>query len=307
MLLNPLRDRIKNFEKKVDEKYDFEQKERASLKGEIKMLHDLNKKISEEAHNLTTALKGDSKKQGNWGELILDRILESSGLIKGEEYFTQETVYSDSGERFQPDVIIHLPEQKHIIIDSKVSLVAYERFVNAETESEQENWLKAHVSSVKTHIKNLSEKNYQAAKGVSSPEFVLMFMPIESSFSLSVRADDELFNFAWDKRIVIVSPSTLLATLRTVASIWKQDRQTKNAIEIAEKSGLLYDKFVGFIDDMRKIGDRLDSTQKVYQEGMKKLTEGSGNLVRKAEELRKMGAKAQKQLPADLLDMGDEE
>jgi len=307
LLLNPLRDRIKDFEKKVDEKYDFEQKERASLKGEIKVLHELNKKISEEAHNLTTALKGDTKKQGNWGELILDRILESSGLIKGEEYFTQETVYSDSGERFQPDVIIHLPEQKHIIIDSKVSLVAYERFVNSETESDQENWLKAHVSSVKTHIKNLSEKNYQSAKGVSSPEFVLMFMPIESSFSLSVRADDELFNYAWDKRIVVVSPSTLLATLRTVASIWKQDRQTKNAIEIAEKSGLLYDKFVGFIEDMRKIGDRLDSTQKVYQEGMKKLTDGSGNLVRKAEELRKMGARAQKQLPSELLDMGDEE
>jgi len=307
LLLNPLRDRIKDFEKKVDEKYDFEQKERASLKGEIKVLHELNKKISEEAHNLTTALKGDTKKQGNWGELILDRILESSGLIKGEEYFTQETVYSDSGERFQPDVIIHLPEQKHIIIDSKVSLVAYERFVNSETESDQESWLKAHVSSVKTHIKNLSEKNYQSAKGVSSPEFVLMFMPIESSFSLSVRADDELFNYAWDKRIVVVSPSTLLATLRTVASIWKQDRQTKNAIEIAEKSGLLYDKFVGFIEDMRKIGDRLDSTQKVYQEGMKKLTDGSGNLVRKAEELRKMGARAQKQLPPELLDMGDEE
>jgi len=307
LLLNPLRDRIKDFEKKVDEKYDFEQKERASLKGEIKVLHELNKKISEEAHNLTTALKGDTKKQGNWGELILDRILESSGLIKGEEYFTQETVYSDSGERFQPDVIIHLPEQKHIIIDSKVSLVAYERFVNSETESDQESWLKAHVSSVKTHIKNLSEKNYQSAKGVSSPEFVLMFMPIESSFSLSVRADDELFNYAWDKRIVVVSPSTLLATLRTVASIWKQDRQTKNAIEIAEKSGLLYDKFVGFIEDMRKIGDRLDSTQKVYQEGMKKLTDGSGNLVRKAEELRKMGARAQKQLPSELLDMGDEE
>lgn len=307
VILKPLRENIEKFEKKVEEKYDNEQKERASLKGEIKVLHELNKKISEEAHNLTTALKGDSKKQGNWGELILERILENSGLIKGEEYFTQQSTLNDAGSRIQPDVIIQLPDDKQIIIDSKVSLVAYERFVNADDIADQERFLKDHVNSVKRHINELFEKNYHSGKGLNSPEFVLMFMPIESSFSASVRADDELFNYAWDKRIVIVSPSTLLATLRTVASIWKQDRQTKNALDIAEKSGRLYDKFVGFIEDMQKIGDRLQSTQKVYDEGMKKLSEGSGNLVRRAEELKKMGARANKQLPNEILGLEDED
>jgi DNA recombination protein RmuC len=306
-VLKPLRERIKEFEKKVDEKYDTEQKERASLKGEIKVLHDLNKRISEEAHNLTNALKGDSKKQGNWGELILERILESSGLIKDEEYSTQETTYNEDGDRLHPDVVIHLPEQKQIIIDSKVSLVAYEKVTNAEDDDERDRWLKQHMLSVKTHIKSLSDKNYHTSKGMNSPEFVLMFMPIESSFSMSVRADDELFNFAWDKRIVIVSPSTLLATLRTVASIWKQDRQTKNALEIAEKSGRMYDKFVGFVEDMKKIGDRLSTTQKAYDDGMNKLSDGTGNLVKKAEELRKMGAKTNKQLPSEILGLEDED
>lgn len=307
LILTPLRDRIRDFEKKVDEKYDNEQKERASLKGEIKTLHELNKQISQEAHNLTTALKGDSKKQGNWGELILERILESSGLIKGEEYITQQTTYNETGDRLFPDVVIQLPDDKQIIIDSKVSLVAYERFVNADEVEEQDKWLKAHVTSVKAHIKGLSDKNYHTSKGMNSPEFVLMFMPIESSFSASIRADDELFNFAWDKRIVIVSPSTLLATLRTVSSIWKQDRQTKNAVEIAKKSGLLYDKFVGFVKDMKTIGTRLESTQKAYDEGMKKLSEGRGNLVGKAEELREMGAKSSKQLPSEILGLEDED
>ena len=307
LILNPLRERIKDFEKKVDEKYDNEQKERASLKGEIKTLHELNKQISQEAHNLTTALKGDSKKQGNWGELILERILESSGLVKGQEYTTQDVTYNEEGDRLFPDVVIQLPDEKQIIIDSKVSLVAYERFVNAEDEEEQTRWLKTHVTSVKTHIKGLSDKNYHTSKGMNSPEFVLMFMPIESSFSASIRADDELFNFAWDKRIVIVSPSTLLATLRTVSSIWKQDRQTKNAIEIAQKSGDMYNKFVGFVEDMQKIGTRLNSTQTAYNDGMKKLSEGTGNLVRRAEELRKMGAKSTKQLPSEILGLEDED
>ncbi|MFC2176257.1 DNA recombination protein RmuC, partial [Bacteroidota bacterium] len=307
LILNPLRDRIKDFEKKVDEKYDTEQKERASLQGEIKLLHKLNQEISQEAHNLTVALKGDSKKQGNWGELILERILENSGLIKGEEYTTQETTYNESGDRLHPDVVIQLPDNKQIIIDSKVSLVAYERFVNSNVEEEQDKWLKTHVASVKTHIKSLSDKNYHTSKGMDSPEFVLMFMPIESSFSASIRADDELFNFAWDKRIVIVSPSTLLATLRTVSSIWKQDRQTKNAIEIAKKSGDMYNKFVGFIEDMQKIGSRLNSTQVAYNDGMKKLSEGTGNLVKRAEDLKKMGANTTKQLPSEILASEDED
>ena len=307
LILTPLRERIKDFEKKVDEKYDTEQKERASLKGEIKTLHELNKQISQEAHNLTTALKGDSKKQGNWGELILERVLENSGLIKGQEYTTQEMTYNEEGDRLFPDVVIQLPDNKQIIIDSKVSLVAYERFVNADEDDERDKWIKAHVASVKAHIKGLSEKNYHTSKGMNSPEFVLMFMPIESSFSASIRADDELFNFAWDKRIVIVSPSTLLATLRTVSSIWKQDRQTQNAIEIARKSGDMYNKFVGFVEDMQKIGSRLNSTQTAYNDGMKKLSEGTGNLVKRAEELRKMGAKANKQLPSEILGVEDED
>jgi len=307
LILTPLRERIKDFERKVDEKYDNEQKERASLKGEIKTLHELNKQISQEAHNLTTALKGDSKKQGNWGELILERVLENSGLIKGQEYTTQETTYNDEGDRLFPDVVIQLPDNKQIIIDSKVSLVAYERFVNADEDDERDKWIKAHVASVKTHIKSLSDKNYHTSKGMNTPEFVLMFMPIESSFSASIRADDELFTFAWDKRIVIVSPSTLLATLRTVSSIWKQDRQTQNAVEIAKKSGLLYDKFVGFVEDMQRIGSRLNSTQTAYNDGMKKLSEGSGNLVKKAEELRKMGAKSNKQIPNEILGLEDED
>ncbi|MFT4545547.1 MAG: DNA recombination protein RmuC [Bacteroidia bacterium] len=307
LILTPLRERIKDFEKKVDEKYDNEQKERASLKGEIKTLHELNKQISQEAHNLTTALKGDSKKQGNWGELILERVLENSGLIKGQEYTTQEMTYNEDGDRLFPDVVIQLPDEKQIIIDSKVSLVAYERFVNADEDDERDKWIKAHVASVKAHIKGLSEKNYHTSKGMNSPEFVLMFMPIESSFSASIRADDELFNFAWDKRIVIVSPSTLLATLRTVSSIWKQDRQTQNAIEIARKSGDMYNKFVGFVEDMQKIGSRLNSTQTAYNDGMKKLSEGTGNLVKRAEELRKMGAKANKQLPSEILGLEDED
>ena len=307
LILTPLRERIKDFEKKVDEKYDTEQKERASLKGEIKTLHELNKQISQEAHNLTTALKGDSKKQGNWGELILERVLENSGLIKDQEYTTQEMTYNEEGDRLFPDVVIQLPDDKQIIIDSKVSLVAYERFVNAEEDDERDKWIKAHVASVKAHIKGLSDKNYHTSKGMNSPEFVLMFMPIESSFSASIRADDELFNFAWDKRIVIVSPSTLLATLRTVSSIWKQDRQTQNAIEIARKSGDMYNKFVGFVEDMQKIGSRLNSTQTAYNDGMKKLSEGTGNLVKRAEELRKMGAKANKQLPSEILGVEDED
>ena len=306
-LLNPLKEKIKDFEEKVERSYGEEKKDKAELKGEIKQLMELNKKISEEANNLASALKGDSKKQGNWGEMILERILETSGLIKNQEYKTQDITYAETGERLYPDVVVYLPDEKHIIIDSKVSLVAYERFSSSEDEDERAKFLKLHVESVKTHIKGLSEKNYQVGVGINSPDFVLMFMPIESSFTLSIQADNELFNFAWERKIVIVSPSTLLATLRTVSSIWNHDRQSKNAQEIAKKSGQLYDKFVGFMEDMQKIGDRLESTQKVYNEGMKKLSDGSGNLVRRTEELKKMGAKATKSLPENLLEDQHEE
>ena len=218
-------------------------KDQTDLKAELKKLHDLNLKICDEANNLTRALKGDVKKQGNWGEMILERILERSGLTEGREYIKQESVLSENGQRFQPDVVIHLPDQKHIVVDSKVSLVAYERLVNAENEKDRPAFVKEHLQSVRSHIKILSEKHYQHSPNFNSPDFVLLFIPIESSFSIAVQEDQELFTYAWDNKVVIVSPSTLLATLRTIASIWQQENQTRNAIEIARQGGALYDKF----------------------------------------------------------------
>lgn len=300
-ILAPLRERIKDFEEKVERSYGEEKKEKAELKGEIKKLMELNQRISEEANNLATALKGDTKKQGNWGELILERIMESSGLQKDVEYRTQFSTRSLDDEVLRPDVVVMLPDDKHLIIDSKVSLVAYDRFVNSEDPEDQTRYLKAHIDSVKLHVKQLSEKAYHSARGVDTPEFVLMFMPIESSFSQAVKADNELFTFAWEKQVVIVSPSTLLATLRTVSAIWKQERQTRNALDIALKSGQLYDKFVGFTEDLLKIGRHLGQTQTAYTEATRKLSEGAGNIVRRTEELRKLGAKASKQIPQELL------
>ncbi|MCF8257887.1 MAG: DNA recombination protein RmuC [Flavobacteriales bacterium] len=300
-ILSPLRERIKDFEEKVERNYGEEKKEKAELKGEIKKLMELNQRISEEANNLATALKGDSKKQGNWGELILERIMESSGLQKDVEYRTQFSAKSLDDDILRPDVVVMLPDDKHLIIDSKVSLVAYDRFVNSDDADEQVRQLKAHIDSVKLHVKQLSEKAYHTARGMDTPEFVLMFMPIESSFSQAVKADNELFTYAWEKQVVIVSPSTLLATLRTVSAIWKQERQTRNALDIASKSGQLYDKFVGFAEDLLKIGRHLGQTQTAYTEATKKLSEGTGNIVRRTEELRKLGAKTSKRIPQELL------
>jgi DNA recombination protein RmuC len=246
-LLSPLKEKIQVFEKKVEDTYEKGLKDQTDLKAELKKLHDLNLKISDEANNLTRALKGDVKKQGNWGEMILERILERSGLTEGREYQKQESVLSEAGQRFQPDVVIHLPDQKHIVVDSKVSLVAYERLVNSDNEKDRIIHVREHLQSVRGHIKILSEKHYQHAQGFNSPDFVLLFIPIESSFSIAVQEDQDLFSFAWDNKVVIVSPSTLLATLRTIASIWQQENQNRNALEIARQSGALYDKFVGFI------------------------------------------------------------
>jgi DNA recombination protein RmuC len=307
-ILGPLRERIKDFEEKVERNYGEEKKEKAALGEQIKHLMELNHKISEEANNLASALKGDTKKQGNWGEMILERILESSGLVKDNEYFTQYSTTDHDGTILRPDVIIKLPDDKFIIIDSKVSLVAYDRYVNSEDADEQSRQLKAHIESVKMHVKLLSDKAYQNAKGMQTPDFVLMFMPIESSFSQAVKADNELFNFAWERKVVIVSPSTLLATLRTISAIWKQERQTRNAIIIAQKSGQLYDKFVGFAEDMNKIERHLGQTQSAFGEAKKKLSEGAGNLVRRSEELRKLGARTSKAIPEDLMaDSGHDE
>jgi DNA recombination protein RmuC len=305
-ILNPLKEKIKDFEQKVDVSYKTEAAERNSLKGEIKNLVELNKQISEEANNLAKALKGDTKKQGNWGEIILEKILERSGLVKDREYKTQVSIKNDEGSRQQPDVVIYLPDNKHIIIDSKVSLLAYDGFIKATVDEEREQRMKEHIASVKNHIRLLSEKSYQTSADFFSPDFVLLFMPIESSFSIAIQADQELFSFAWDRKIVIVSPTTLLATLKTIESIWKQERQTRNALEIAEQGGKLYDKFVGFIEDLTLIGKKMDEAKLNYTEAMKKLYEGKGNLVRSTEKLRELGAKSVKNLPASLVERSEE-
>jgi DNA recombination protein RmuC len=301
-LLNPLKEKLDGFEKQIQTKYDAQLKDTESLKTQIESLVNLNTKLSLEAENLTKALKGDYKKQGNWGEFILERILEMSGLRKGEEYFTQYSDENNEGKRIQPDVVIQLPEEKHIIIDSKVSLTDYERYISSTTDEDQTLFLKAHLNSVRNHIKGLSEKNYQTSKNLTAPDFVLLFIPIESSFSLAISNDAELFNFAWDKKIVLVSPATLLATLRTIANIWKQERQNKNALVIADQAGKLYDKFVGFVEDLTKIEKGLNSANKAYDEAINKLQTGRGNLINRVENLRTLGAKANKQLPEEFSD-----
>jgi len=305
-ILLPLKEKIEKFEKKVDDTYEKGLVDQSQLREAIKNLHELNKRISEEANNLTRALKSDSKKMGNWGEMILDRILEQSGLEKGKEYFNQYTDRSEEGTVLRPDVVIRLPEKKHIIIDSKVSLIAYDRFVNSTDENEKDRWQKAHVDSVREHIKGLSEKSYTAAITLDSPDFVLLFMPLESAFSLALQHDPELFNYAWQRRIVMVSPTTLLATLKTVESIWKHEKQTQNAMEIARQGTSLYEKFVNFISDLEKIGGQIDSLQHTYQDAHKKLTSGKGNLVRQAEKLKELGIKTEKSLSEKLLP-GNEE
>ena len=300
-LLSPLKEKIQVFEKKVEDTYEKGLKDQTDLKAELKKLHDLNLKISDDANNLTKALKGDVKKQGNWGEVILERILERSGLTEGREYRKQESVLSENGQRFQPDVVIYLPDQKHLVVDSKVSLVAYERLMNADNEKDRINFVKEHLQSVRSHIKNLSEKHYQHSPNFNSPDFVLLFVPIESSFSIAVQEDQDLFSYAWDNKVVIVSPSTLLATMRTIASIWQQENQTRNAMEIARQSGALYDKFVAFIEDMESIGKSLESTRRTYDQATSKLYMGNGNLVKRAENIKKLGAKTTKELPPEKL------
>ena len=305
ILLNPLKENIKAFEEKVDKVYNMEAAERNTLKGVISQLMELNKLISNEAQNLTKALKGDSKKQGNWGEVILERVLERSGLVRDREYRMQASLISADGNRLQPDVIIDLPDEKHLIIDSKVSLVAYERLVNAESEDDRKLFSKAHVESIRNHVNGLSAKNYHDLYQINSPDFVLLFIPIESSFSFAVQLDAELFSDAWEKRVVIVSPSTLLATLRTISSIWKQERQNRNVLEIARLSGAMYDKFVGFVGDMENIGKNIKQSQAAYDSAINKLTEGNGNLTKTAEKIKGLGAKANKQLDQKFIEEGE--
>ena len=301
-ILAPFKEKLENFEKKVEETYEKGKAETISLKSEVKMLSEQSAKLSKDAENLTKALKSDVKAQGNWGEVILERILEKSGLTKNQEYFIQNSITTEDGKRFQPDVIIKLPEDKNVIVDSKVSLIAYERFSSAENVEEQQGHLKEHIASIKAHVKGLSDKNYQSLYGIDGLDFVLLFIPIEGAFSAAVQYDNTLFQDAFDKNVVIVSTSTLLATLRTIASIWKQEKQTQNAIEIARQGGALYDKFVGLTEDLLNLGKQMDTAKKSYEGAMNKMSSGSGNLIKRAEDLRKLGLKTSKQIEQKLID-----
>lgn len=300
-LLKPLGEKISDFQKRVEETHKEDLKGRSSLDQHLKTLQELNQKMSEEAKNLTKALKGDSKQQGNWGEVILQRILEKSGLVKGREYFTQESTTTEDGRRLQPDVIVKLPDEKILIIDSKVSLKAYETYTSSDDQAEQEKSLKQHINSIRAHVKGLQSKNYEKIHGKKSPDFVLLFIPIESAFGLAMQNQPDLYNDAFDRNIIIVSPTTLLATLATIDNVWKQEYQNENAMEIAERGGALYDKFVLFVESMEDIGYRISQTQKSYDTAMGRLSEGAGNLVRQSEMLRELGANSSKKLPDKLL------
>lgn len=301
-ILKPFKSQLESFEKTVQDQMKDSISKAASFKEQIEQLKNLNQQISQEANNLTNALKGDNKFQGNWGELILEKVLENSGLEKGSEYKIQVSLVNSDEDRIQPDVIVYLPEEKHIIIDSKVSLIAYERYVNADNDIDRQINIKAHILSLKSHIRLLSDKKYQTAEGISTPDFILLFIPIEASFGVAIKEDIELFNFAWNKNVVIVSPSTLLATLKTVASLWKQEKQNKNVLKIAEESGKLYDKFVGFVCDLEKIERSLDKTAKEFSEAHKKLHSGKGNILARIEKIKELGAKTTKQLDEKYLE-----
>ena len=300
-ILSPLQDKIQHFEKKVEDTHKESIDYHAALRQQIVSLSEMNAQMSKETINLTKALKGDSKMQGNWGELVLERVLEKSGLEKGREYEVQQAFTSEEGSRILPDVIINLPDGKKMVVDSKVSLTAYEKYVNEEDDVQQNIYLKEHVNSVKRHVEQLSDKRYQDIYQMESPDFVLLFIPIEPAFALALQEDLNLYNKAFEKNIVIVTPSTLLATLRTIDSMWTNQKQQENAIEIARQAGALYDKFEGFVSDLIKIGKKMDEAKVEYSSAMNKLTEGKGNLVTSAEKLKKMGAKAKKALPEAIL------
>lgn len=305
-LLQPLRERIGDFQQQVETTHKESLERHAGLFNELRNLKALNQQMSEEARNLTKALKGDNKAQGNWGEVILERILERSGLNRNQEYVVQESLITEDGRRLQPDITIRLPEDKCLVIDSKVSLVDYERFVSADDEAAQQLALKQHLNSIRNHVRELSVKNYSQLYSQSSPDFVLLFIPIEPAFILAVQNDPELFNDAFDKNIVIVSTSTLLASLRTIASIWRQENQNKNALDIARQAGSLHEKFVAFVDDLIKVGNQIEAIDKTYKSAMNKLHEGKDNLVRKTDRLRELGAKSSKQIDQRLLDRAEE-
>jgi len=300
-ILSPLQDKIQLFEKKVEDTHKESIDYHAALRQQIVGLQQMNLQMSKETLNLTKALKGDSKMQGNWGELILERVLEKSGLEKDREYFVQQSHTTSEGSRVFPDVVINLPDGKKMIVDSKVSLTAYEKYINEEDDNLKAGYLKEHILSIKRHVEQLGEKNYQDLYQMESPDFVLLFIPIEPAFAIALNEDTGLYNKAFEKNIVIVTPSTLLATLRTIDSMWTNQKQQENAIEIARQAGALYDKFEGFVGDLIKIGKKIDESKVEYGAAMNKLVEGKGNLIVSVEKLKKMGAKAKKALPENVL------
>lgn len=304
-LLNPLKDQLGEFKKKIEDVYDKESRDRVSLFNEIVALKDLNSKMTVEALNLTRALKGDSKTQGNWGEMVLERVLEASGLQKGREYETQGQYSNEEGQRLRPDVIVHLPDAKHVIIDSKVSLTAWERYSANENE-QAELHLQAHIDSIKTHIRELSGKNYPDLYGINAPDYVLMFIPIEPAFLKALESDPALFGQAFERNIMLVCPSTLLVSLKTIHNIWRYEYQNRNALEIARQAGALHDQFVLFAESLEDVGDRINKAKDAYDTAHKRLVSGKGNLVRRIEQLETLGAKARKKIPASLKEASDE-
>tara|TARA_R110002073_G_scaffold128999_3_gene275067 strand:- start:22841 stop:24130 length:1290 start_codon:yes stop_codon:yes gene_type:complete len=305
-ILNPLKEKIDGFEKKVDTTHKESIDYHAALRQQILGLKEINAQMSKETINLTKALKGDSKIQGNWGELVLERVLEKSGLEKDREYFVQQSFTNETGKRILPDVVIHLPDNKKMIVDSKVSLTAYERYVNSDDDNIKAQSIKEHVNSLKRHVEELSEKKYEDIYEIDSPDFVLLFVPIEPAFAIALNIDETLYNKAFEKNIVIVTPTTLLATLRTIDTMWNNEKQQKNAIEIARQAGALYDKFEGFVSDLMRVGKKMDDAKKDYSSAMNKLVDGKGNLITSIEKLKKMGAKAKKSLPENIVERAED-
>ncbi len=301
VILAPFREKLDMFGQRVQETHEKGQRERIELKTEVTKLVEQNEKLKNEANQLTKALRGDVKMQGNWGEMVLERLLERTGLTKGQEYSVQESITAEDGRRYQPDVVLHLPEDKHIIVDSKVSLVAYERFVNAETPEDQAIALKEHLQSIRNHIRGLSDKNYQNLYGVSL-DFVILFVPIEGAYSVALQAEPGLYQEAFDKNIALVSATSLWSTLRTVGTLWRQERQNANVQEIIRQASELYDKFVGFSEELVKVGNQMDTAKRTYENSMKMLIEGKGNLVRRTESLRMLGLKNSKAVHPNLVD-----
>lgn len=301
-ILHPLRQQLADFRQRVDLVYKTDGEDRTALKTQIEQLRQLNIRITDEAHALTTALKGQSQARGAWGELILERLLDSAGLIKGQDYLTQESLVTDDGRRLRPDVILRLPDARHLVIDSKVSLLAYERAVNAPDDAVRLAATTEHARAVRTHVEQLSDKKYEDTGRLVTPDYVLMFVPLEPAFILALQTDSSLYEWAFDRRVILCTAPTLLVTLKTVASLWKQDRQTKNVQAIADRGGALYDKFAGLIDDLEAIGLQLGRTRESYDAAMNKLKTGKGNLLAQVEDLKKLGAKAKKSLPVPTLD-----